>query len=419
MGQSPASTDIDTLKHDTFFGREKENLVFPIALANLVLHGIDQPNLWHGNSLTRRATYAALFDNAPKQFDVILTNPPFGGKEGKDAQKNFAYETSATQVLFVQDILAELAPKGTCAIVLDEGLLFRTNESAFVETKRKLVDECDLWAIVSLPGGVFSTAGAGVKTNLLFFTKGKKTEKIWYYDLSHMKVGKKTPLTLAHFGFASDGSLLPDSALPAILTAEWQADEANAGKPFPSYARMLQHHGKPEGASRYSWTVDFAERRTKARAEMQPLLDEAAQIKATVVDLKEQLKRLKKGNASDAEQLALHARIQEQEKAARELEARAADIDAAVFDLKAVNPTAVVDVDIRTPQQIIDNIEAQGRIVADALARLSALTATPVIRDDSAAASRADINDASPTLKSDFINPHDHDDKHAKEGSFR
>lgn len=214
LGQSPTSTDLDTLKHDTFFGREKENLVFPIALANLVLHGIDQPNLWHGNSLTRRATYAGLFEQAPKQFDVILTNPPFGGKEGKDAQKNFAFETSATQVLFAQDILAELAPKGTCAIVLDEGLLFRTNESAFVETKRKLVDECDLWAIVSLPGGVFSTAGAGVKTNLLFFTKGKKTEKIWYYDLSHVKVGKKTPLTLAHFGFAPDGSVLPDTQLP-------------------------------------------------------------------------------------------------------------------------------------------------------------------------------------------------------------
>lgn len=89
----------------------------------------------------------------------------------------------------------------TCAIVLDEGMLFRTNESSFVETKRKLVDECDLWAIVSLPGGVFSTAGAGVKTNLLFSTKGKKTERIWYYDLSHVKAGKKSPLTLAHFGF--------------------------------------------------------------------------------------------------------------------------------------------------------------------------------------------------------------------------
>ncbi len=373
LGQSATSTDIDRLKHDTFFGREKENLVFPIALANLVLHGIDQPNLWHGNSLTRRATYAALFDNAPKTFDVILTNPPFGGKEGKDAQKNFAYETSATQVLFVQDILGELAPNGTCAIVLDEGLLFRTNESSFVETKRKLVDECDLWAIVSLPGGVFSTAGAGVKTNLLFFTKGKKTEKTWYYDLSFVKVGKKTPLTLAHFGFAPDGSVLDDAQLPAILTADWLADEENAGKPFPSYARMLAQRGKPESASRYSWTVDFAVRRAQARAEMQPLLEDAAQIKATVVDLKEQFKRLKKDKASNAELQTLSSEIQVKEKAARDLETQAVNIDAAVFDLKAVNPTAVVEVDTRTPQNIIQNIEAQGKIVSDALARLSSL----------------------------------------------
>ena len=257
LGNSPVATDIDTLKHDTFFGREKENLVFPIALANLVLHGIDQPNLWHGNTLTGRATYAALFEQAPKCFDYILTNPPFGGKEGKDAQKHFAFETSSTQVLFVQDILSELAPEGTCAIVLDEGLLFRTNESAFVETKRKLVDECDLWAIVSLPGGVFSTAGAGVKTNLLFFTKGRKTEKIWYYDLSSVKVGKKTPLTLAHFGFAADGSVLAEAGLPANLVAEWQEDEANAGNPFPSYASLLSRRGTPQGESRYSWTVDF------------------------------------------------------------------------------------------------------------------------------------------------------------------
>jgi len=375
LGNSATSTDIDTLKHDTFFGREKENLVFPIALANLVLHGIDQPNLWHGNSLTRRATYGALFEQAPNTFDVILTNPPFGGKEGRDAQKNFAFETSATQVLFVQDILGGLAAKGSCAIVLDEGLLFRTNESAFVETKRKLMDECDLWAILSLPGGVFSTAGAGVKTNLLFFTKGKKTEKTWYYDLSYVKVGKKTPLTLAHFGFDKSGDVLADAQLPAILTADWHADEANAGKPFPSYARMLQQRGKPEGTSRYSWTVDFAAHRAKARAEMQPLLMEAAQIKATVVDLKEQLKRSKKDKASDAELEALDAQIREKDKAARDLETKAADIDAAVFDLKAVNPTAVVDVDTRTPQQIIGNIEAQGRIVTEALSRLSDLMA--------------------------------------------
>ncbi|MBL8399633.1 MAG: N-6 DNA methylase [Candidatus Accumulibacter cognatus] len=377
LGNAAASTDIERLKHDTFFGREKENLVFPIALANLVLHGIDQPNLWHGNSLTRRATYAALFQHAPAQFDVILTNPPFGGKEGKDAQKNFAFETGATQVLFVQDILAELAPGGTCAIVLDEGLLFRTNESAFVETKRKLTDECALWAIVSLPGGVFSTAGAGVKTNLLFFTKGKKTERIWYYDLSWVKVGKKTPLTLAHFGFGKDGEALGDDALPAILTADLQADSQadaeNSGKPFPSYARQLAQRDTPSGDSRYSWTVDFAARRAQAREAMQPLLDRAADIKEAVIDRKEDLKRLKKGKADEKKIETLEADIREQEKAARDLEAESAAIDAAVFDLKAVNPNAVTVADERTPGEIIESIAAQGRIVTDALARLNTL----------------------------------------------
>ncbi|CUR76272.1 N-6 DNA methylase [Achromobacter xylosoxidans] len=375
LGAQARSTDIDTLKHDTFFGREKENLVFPIALANLVLHGIDQPNLWHGNSLTRRATYGALFDKAPKQFDLILTNPPFGGKEGKDAQKNFPFETSATQVLFVQDILAELAPGGTCAIVLDEGLLFRTNESAFVETKRKLVDECELWAIVSLPGGVFSTAGAGVKTNLLFFTKGRKTEHIWYYDLSHVKVGKKTPLTLAHFGFAADGSELDTTDLPATLIADWLADETTAEKPFPSYARQLALRGTPEADSRYSWTVPFAARRVKAREDMQPFLDDAGRLRAEVVDLKEQLKRLKKDGAARASIEIVDAQIREKDKSVRELEAQASSIDAAVFDLKADNPNAVVTVDVRTPAQIIESIQDQGRIMEEALERLNALVA--------------------------------------------
>lgn len=375
LGSAPASTDIEQLKHNTFFGREKENLVFPIALANLVLHGIDQPNLWHGNSLTRRVTYGELFRHAPAQFDLILTNPPFGGKEGRDAQSNFAFETSSTQVLFVQDILSELAPDGTCAIVLDEGLLFRTNESAFVETKRKLTDECDLWAIVSLPGGVFSTAGAGVKTNLLFFTKGKKTKSIWYYDLSWVKVGKKTPLTLAHFGFGKDGEILDDAALPTALTADWLADEDNAGKPFPSYARMLQQRGHAESNSRYSWTVDFAARRAEAQEKIEPLLEQKTKLKNEVVELKEMLKQLKKDKAESKEIADVQATIQEKEKAVRELEAEVVAIDASVYDLKAVNPNAVVVKDERTPIQIIESIMAQERIVTDALAKLKKMMA--------------------------------------------
>jgi type I restriction enzyme M protein len=373
LGNAPVSTEIDTLKHDTFFGREKENLVFPIALANLVLHGIDQPNLWHGNTLTKRATYSALFDTAPKTFDVILMNPPFGGKEGKDAQKNYAFATGSTQVLFVQEVLESLASEGKCAVVLDDGFLFRKDEDAFVETKRKLVDECDLWTIISLPGGVFSGAGPAVKTNLLFFTKGKKTSKIWYYDLTHVKVGKKSPMTLAHFGFGKNGEVLDDNELPAALTEAWLQDEENQGKPFPSYARLLSSRGTANAESRYSWTVDFAARRKQARADMQPHINEAERIKAEVVSLKEKLKALKKTDAKAGAVEALETQIKGQEKAARDSQSKADAIGATVFDLKAVNPNVIVKLDTRTPTEIIQSIENQSQIVAQSLETLRQL----------------------------------------------
>lgn len=376
LGNSPASTQLDTLKHDSFFGREKENLVFPIALANLILHGIDQPNLWHGNTLTGKQTYAGLFEQAPSVFDVILTNPPFGGKEGSEAQKNYDFETGSTQVLFVQHILEELKPAfddkpgGRCAIVLDEGLLFRTNESAFVETKRKLVDECDLWCIVSLPGGVFSTAGAGVKTNLLFFTRGKKTERIWYYDLSQVKIGKKTPMTLAHFGFDRQGGVLTDSELPTLLTSDWLAQECNRGKFYPSFAKLLAKQGTPEADSDFSWTIDFAARRAKAQADMLPFLDEVKNLTEELLPLKEDLKALKKDKADKDKIATTEAAIKAKEKAIREAQTKASDIDAAVFDLKAVNPNVKAVTDTRTVQQIIDNINLQGEVVARAMANL-------------------------------------------------
>lgn len=369
LGTNITSTDIDTLKHDTFFGKEKENLVFPIALANLMLHGIDQPNLWHGNTLTNRATYGDLFKNAPRTFDYVFTNPPFGGKEGKDAQKRYAFETGSTQVLFVQDILSHLSPEGTCAIVLDEGLLFRTNESAFVETKRKLVDECNVWAIISMPGGVFSTAGAGVKTNLVFFTKGQPTENIWYYDLSHVKVGKKTPMTLAHFGFDKSGNQIEDKLLPLTLTSSWMEDEEVKNDPFPTYAKMLS--SKKE--SRYSWNIDFAERRAKAKEEMQPYKEKVAILKEEILALKERLKALKKGKKEQDKITALILEINEKEKSVREKEAIISDIDAKVFDLKAVNPNAVLKIDTRTSMEVIESIEEHGKIVVNAMNKLKEL----------------------------------------------
>jgi type I restriction enzyme M protein len=375
LGDSATSTDLTRLKNQTFFGREKENLVFPIALANLVLHGIDQPNLWHGNTLTGTPTYDALFEGAPATFDVILTNPPFGGKEGKDAQKNYSFETGSTQVLFVQQLLRDLSDGGRCGVVLDEGLLFRANETAFVETKRKLLDECDVWCIVSLPSGVFSAAGAGVKTNLVFFTKGRKTKRIWYYDLTHIKMGKKLPMTLAHFGFGPKGTALDDAALPPALVGDWRERQGNAGKPFPSFARLLPRRGKPAAESDYSWTVEFAARRAKARDDMVPHLREVEKQKATAVNLKDRIARLRKANANSTEVTSFRDALAAAEKAARDAQAVADAIDAAVYDIKAVNPRARVVRDTRTPAEIIKSIASHGRTVQSALARLQGLLA--------------------------------------------
>jgi type I restriction enzyme M protein len=272
LGAGATADRLQVLREDTFWGREKADLVYPIALANLVLHGIDSPHIWHGNTLTGQESYGGLFLGAPPQYDVILMNPPFGGKEGKEAQTLFPYKTGATQVLFLQHVIASLKPGGRCGMVIDEGILFRTTETAFVQTKRKLLDDCDLWCILSLPPGVFSSAGAGVKTNLLFFTKGGPTEQVWYYDLSDVKVTKKQPLTLAR---------------------------------FEGFFELLASRGNSD----HSWTLSRAE------------------------------------------------------------------IEARNFDLKAVNPNAKSVEDTRTPEALLDLIEARGREVDVAISELRRLLA--------------------------------------------
>lgn len=314
-GEQASAEQLETLKQGAFWGREKENLIYPIALANLVLHGIDKPNLWHGNTLTGMEVYGGLFAGAPGAFDVVLTNPPFGGKEGKEAQTNFDYKTSATQVLFLQHVVRSLKDQGRCGIVLDEGLLFRTNEDAFVKTKQKLLNDCDVWCIVSLPAGVFTAAGAGVKTNLIFFIKGLPTRKIWYYDLTDIKVRKKTPLLLKHF--EDFFRLLPDRA-----------------------------------DSELSWTVDMDERKRRAAEEARPYKEESRK------------KAREAGDCKDKEQAKVLL------KESREAAAKAREIASAVFDLKAVNPHKKPVVDTRTPEELLDIIEEKGREVAEALAAL-------------------------------------------------
>jgi len=133
------ATKLEFLKRNTFFGREKDDTVYPIALANLLLHGIDEPRIWHGNTLSGQETYGDLFRGAPQFFDYVLMNPPFGGKEGKEAQTGFDYPTSATQVLFVQHVLKSMKDGSVCGIVWTKAFcsaqtkadLCRRNESSW------------------------------------------------------------------------------------------------------------------------------------------------------------------------------------------------------------------------------------------------------------------------------------------------
>ncbi|MEN9426768.1 MAG: hypothetical protein RLZZ220_1117, partial [Pseudomonadota bacterium] len=216
---------------------------------------------------------------------------------------------------------------------------------------------------------------------LLFFTKGRKTERIWYYDLSGVKVGKKTPMTLAHFGWSKSFEVLADAELPDTLAAEWldneqtaAREEGRARRPFPSFARLLGQRGTPEGESDFSWTVDFAARRTKAAGEMAPHLAEVAELREKAVALKEQAAALKKAGGDDAALRACRDELLTTEKAIREAQARADAIDAATFDLKAVNPRARVERDLRSPAEILDSIARHGQVVEEALQRLRELT---------------------------------------------
>ena len=334
LGNDATADQLETLKQRTFWGREKEDLIYPIALANLILHGIDKPNLWHGNTLTGRETYGGLFVDAPQTYHVILTNPPFGGKEGKEAQTSFDYKTGATQVLFLQHVIRSLREDGRCGIVLDEGLLFRTNEDAFVKTKRKLLDDCDLWCVVSLPAGAFTAAGAGVKTNLLFFTKGQPTRKIWYFDLSELKIRKKIPLMIKH---------------------------------FEDFLRLLPTRGDSE----LSWTVDMDARKQSAAEQARPLKEKATAKGQQAAQWSQRVADLKKAKPHDDQALEeAEARSRELTRESRNLAAKAKEIEDAVYDLKAVNPNKKPNVDTRTLEELMDIIEAKGKEVAAALAAL-------------------------------------------------
>jgi type I restriction enzyme M protein len=167
--------DHQTLQQQ-IFGVEKKQLPHLLCTTNMMLHGIEVPvQIRHGNTLNKPLS------SWDEQVDVIITNPPFGGTEEDGIEKNFPseFQTRETADLFLQLIIEVLATKGRAAVVLPDGTLF--GEGVKTKIKKMLMDECNLHTIVRLPNGVFNPY-TGIKTNILFFTKGTPTKDVWFYE---------------------------------------------------------------------------------------------------------------------------------------------------------------------------------------------------------------------------------------------
>lgn len=183
-----SATDWNTLQRKTFYGQEKKSLAYVLGVMNMILHGIDAPNIRHANTLSENVMDIQQKD----RHDIVLANPPFGGGERPEVQQNFPIRSSETAYLFLQHFIRKLKAGGRAAIVIKNTFLSNT-DNASVELRRELLASCNLHTVLDCPGGTFQ--GAGVKTVVLFFEKGAPTRSIWYYQLDPGRsLGKTNPL---------------------------------------------------------------------------------------------------------------------------------------------------------------------------------------------------------------------------------
>jgi type I restriction enzyme M protein len=187
-GKKLTTKDLTTLQTRTFYGKEKKSLAYVIAIMNMILHGIEAPNIIHTNTLTENLADV----QAKDQYDVVLANPPFGGKERPEVQQNFHIRTGETAFLFLQHFIRLLRAGGRAGIVIKNTFLSNT-DNASVSLRKLLLQNCNLHTVLDCPGGTFQ--GAGVKTVVLFFEKGAPTRKVWFYQLDPGRnMGKTNPL---------------------------------------------------------------------------------------------------------------------------------------------------------------------------------------------------------------------------------
>jgi len=183
-----SSAQMATLQNKTFYGKEIKSLAYIIGVMNMILHGIEAPNIKHMDTLAQNINDIQEKD----RYSIVLANPPFGAGIGREIQQNFPIKTGETAFLFLQHFIKILKAGGKGGIVIKNTFLSNT-DNASVSLRKLLLESCNLYAVLDLPGGVF--AGAGVKTVVLFFEKGKPTKKVWFYQLNlNRNLGKTNPL---------------------------------------------------------------------------------------------------------------------------------------------------------------------------------------------------------------------------------
>lgn len=189
QNKNRSTKEDEILQKKTLYGKEIKSLAYIIGVMNMILHGIEAPNIRHMNTLAEN-----ILDIQEKdRYDIVLANPPFGAGIGREIQQNFPIKTGETAFLFLQHFIKILKAGGRAGIVIKNTFLSNT-DNASVSLRKLLLETCNLHTVLDMPGGTFT--GAGVKTVILFFDKGIPTKKVWFYQLNLARnLGKTNSLT--------------------------------------------------------------------------------------------------------------------------------------------------------------------------------------------------------------------------------
>lgn len=353
--QSYVKTPADEQKlQASIYGVEKKPLPHLLATTNMILHGIEVPSqIRHDNTLSRPLTDW----KKDERVDVIVANPPFGGTEEEGIEKNFPanIRTRETADLFMALFIRLLKDNGRAAVVLPDGFLF--GEGTKSKLKEKLLEECNLHTIIRLPNGVFNPY-TGIKTNLLFFTKGQPTETIWFYEHPYPE------------GYKNYSKTRP------MRVDEFKAEQAWWGNEADGFASREQNE--------FAWKVDFKTIKADAEKKAQPHRDkeadykqQASRLESSVKQLKEDLKTVTEANAKATlnEQIRRQTKEAKQLKAKADTEKKAADaIYWPIYNLDIDNPHIGEQVS-HDPDELLSQYAAQQKEMAETRRQLKDILA--------------------------------------------